>query len=487
MPIEWRDAMALGVPDLDADHKRFVTLVNACEKACIEQNVEMSQRVFELAAEYAQNHFKREEVFMLSNGFPEYEAHKRAHSAMSLDLRGLWRGFLAEPDVKAKIRLTHKLHESLTKWLVEHILRDDMKLRQGRKPGMPAAKGTVVAASEVKSRTQDVVRRADVEYELPPHLSHLLIRSEYLLAEMPPIEEDFTSFEALCESAILRRIDKILVFFQRSNPAVKRKLPPIFLASPVFAEKFHQAVKQFIMPVILSSRQIKMMAAAFDCTGVNNEDFWDQVKPILKENILSSWSLAWDDLRLLPNRKPDGSVIMQVKEETKALRGVLAPAPEDNYDLPRVGNREIGVFISLLDTVHDWWKELNRAWEIVQDIYEQEKDPRVFQDRARTGALRDNLLQAFQRFPDQWGDFLVLACHRMFPRVNTIFLDRFTTNLGRNEAEREVYLPYTIHYLRLVKADPSIHAHEMEEEEAWEAEMEELRKYLKGLPDDKRG
>jgi len=189
----------------------------------------------------------------------------------------------------------------------------------------------------------------------------------------------------------------------------------------------------------------------------------------------------------VPTTKPDGSRVLQVKDETKLLREMLASTEDDMYDLPKVGNREIDVFTSLLDTSIDWWYTLNKAWEIVEDIYEQEKDPRIFQDKARVGALRDNLLNAFQRFPDQWGDFLVLACHRMFPRISTIFLESFTTNLGRNEAEREVHLPYTVRYLRQVRSFPSIREQELAEEEQWQTEMEQLRKYLKGMDNVKRG
>jgi len=94
--------------------------------------------------------------------------------------------------------------------------------------------------------------------------------------------------------------------------------------------------------------------------------------------------------------------------------------------------------------------------------------------------LRDNLLAAFQRFPDQWGDFLILACHRMFPRISTLFLESFVTNVGRNDAEREVHLPYTVRTLRQARLDPSIREAELAEEEQWQEEMERLRKYLRG-------
>jgi len=305
-------------------------------------------------------------------------------------------------------------------------------------------------------------------------------RFQFVVPQMPEVKGDFDNFEQLCEAAIHHRVNKILVFFQRSNPEVKRKLPPVFLASPAFAAKFHAAVSKFIIPAITASRQIKMMSASVDCSGLDTENFWELLKQILKDSILATWRAAWDDLRLVPVTKPDGSRVLQVKDETKLLREMLAADEDALYDLPKVGNREIDVFISLLDTTVDWWDSLNRTWDIVEDIYEQEKDPRVFQDKARVGALRDNLLAAFQRFPEQWGDFLILACHRMFPRVSSLFIEDFTRSVGRNETEREAIMPYTIRYLRQVRDFPSIREKEAAEEAQWQAEIDELRKFLKG-------
>ncbi len=483
MPIVWRDAMAVGAADLDADHKRLLALLNASEKAVGEQALEVGARLFELVADYAQTHFQREEVFMLSSGFSGYERHKRLHRAMTEEARQLWRGYLSAGEDKARLPHLVSLRDMLNRWLTEHVLGEDMQLKAltGKRARAAAPSGAPpVAPKEVLSRQVEVQKTADVVYDLPPEFAHLLQPFSCKVPELPPPESDFTRFEDLCQAAIRHRIERVLVFFQRGNPEVRRALPPPFLASAEFAGKFHAAVAQLILPAILSSRQIKMMSTNIDCTGLDTDSFWEVLPPILKDHILACWRAAWDDLRLLPGKKADGTRIWQVKEETRALRALLEPSDPAAYDLPRIANREIDLFTSLLDTVTDWWGQLNRCWDIVEDIYEQEKDPRIFQDKARVGALRDNLLAAFETFPEQWGDFLVLACHRMFPRISSLFLERFTHNVGHNEAERELHLPYTVRYLRQVRAHPDIRAEEEREEEAWQAEMEQLRLYLKG-------
>ena len=80
-------------------------------------------------------------------------------------------------------------------------------------------------------------------------------------------------------------------------------------------------------------------------------------------------------------------------------------------------------------------------------------------------------------------DFLVLSCHRVFPRISTQFLETFTHNLGRNEADREKILPYTIRYLRQARERPEIRRREMMEEAEWRERMQRLRDFLAGRVD----
>ncbi|CAA7624450.1 conserved hypothetical protein [Magnetospirillum sp. LM-5] len=330
-------------------------------------------------------------------------------------------------------------------------------------------------AAERKARQE--ARDRDVEYALPPNLAHLLKRMDYVVPELPAPTRDFATFEKLCLAAICRRVDTILVFFQRHNPALRLELPTFFLASPEFAGRFHQVIEKFVFPTIWDSRQVRMLATNFDWASEDADSFWDHVTRPLERSIQQGWITAWDDLRLLETHR-NGGKVLQVKDATKELRQLLLPSDPMVYDIPKIGNREIGVFKSLLDPANDWSEVLNRSWRLCYDLYEQEKDPRVFQDKARDGAFRDGLLTVFGRFPPEWADFLVLTCHRVFPRVTTSFLERFATNLGRNEAEREAHIPYTIRYLRQVREIPEIREREREQEMEWEDKMKELRNYL---------
>jgi hypothetical protein len=326
----------------------------------------------------------------------------------------------------------------------------------------------------------------DISYEVPEHLAHLLKRISYLLPQPPEPVSGFGSFDELCEAAVMARVERVLVFFQRSNPEVDRALPRPFLLSPEFSENFRKAVNRFVFPAIRESRQIRMQATSFKWEEANTDTFWDHTSRQLKEKLQQVWIQAWCDLKLIETRKGDGSKVFQVKNETKTLREMLQPPHPDAYDLPKIGNRELDVFCSLLDPATDWFTKLSDIWQTCHDLYEQEKDPRVFQDRAREGALRDNLLAAFQRFPDQWADFLVLTCHRVFPRVNCAFMEKFTTNVGSTDAERERHLPFVMRYLYQVKDNPEVSVGERKEENDWAQKAQELRRWLKGEDDEKK-
>ncbi len=325
----------------------------------------------------------------------------------------------------------------------------------------------------------------DISYEVPAHLAYLLKRIAYAVPQPPEPVNGFASFDDLCEAAVVARVERVLVFFQRCNPEVQRALPRPFLLSPEFAENFRKAVNRFVIPNIRESRQIRMQAASFKWEEANTITFWEHTNRQLKEKLQQVWMQSWIDLKLIETRKGDGTRVFQVKPETKVLREMLQPPHPDTYDLPKIGNRELDVFCSLLDPNTDWFAKLSDIWQTCHDLYEQEKDPRVFQDRAREGALRDNLLTAFQRFPDQWADFLVLTCHRVFPRINCSFIEKFTTNVGSTEAERERHLPFVMRYLYQVKDNPEISVWERKEELEWEQKAQELRRWMKGDGDTK--
>ncbi|OIQ88120.1 hypothetical protein GALL_300120 [mine drainage metagenome] len=356
------------------------------------------------------------------------------------------------------------------------ILRNAREMRASRQ-----SSETAPVAEEKTASSDD-----DEFYYLPPNLAHLLKHVEYTSpAPLEPMQK-FETFRQLYETAIINKINNTLVFFHKQCDSTFRDLPRPFILSPAFSKNLQKAIEALIFPHIDSNHQVHILTPGVDWTNIDTQTFWtNRNTQLVRRKIRQLWARAWDELKLVKTAGEDGVAIAQIKENTKLLRSLLAPTTEDEYDIPRIANREILFFESMIDTPEDWLDSMNAIWQRCQDLYEQEIDPRVFQQKAREGALRDNILLACKEFPEQWGDFLVLLCHYVFPRISTRFLEQFTASLGTTDALREQRMPYLMRYLRLARINPKIKARELKEEEAWRSQSLELRNFLTGRAESK--
>lgn len=322
----------------------------------------------------------------------------------------------------------------------------------------------------------------DLEYYLPPHLAHLLDHITYEIPQLVPVDAKYDNFDEWCCEVIIYRVNCVLNFFQRHNPNLVRELPPPFLLSPKFAERFATAIRQLIFPTLRNSRQLRLLSSTINYKGIDAETFWKTIDDISRASLQLVWSTAWDALKPVEVLK-EGEVVSQIKEATKDLRKLLHPLAPNDYDLPRIGSSEIELFKSLFDTNFDWSEQLNSVWSHIHFLYEQEMDPRVFQQKAREGALRDFMLATLPKFPELWGEFIVLLCHRVFPRLSTVYLERFVRNFGTDKERRQRAMPHLMRYLSYAEADPKIKRSELLNEARWHEQVKELRKYLKGHKD----
>jgi len=477
MPIVWREALSLTEPHIDQQHKSIINSLNALEKARHEKDRATIGTLFANLLPYFRKHFKEEEHYFDEIAFPHRDSHRQLHTALLGRCEELQFAYSRASDEGGRMAAVDGLQSFLAEYLVEHVLKEDLKAKPFLKRDGGGASSMM--ALDERAKEDDERRRArrerDVEYRLPDHLAYLLKRIEFDVPDMPPPVGGFTSFEALCEAAIFRRLDRVLLFFHRRNPELKRELPPFFLGSPQFRAKFHEAQRQLILPLLKDSRQIHLAASSLDLKTLDDENFWTMIEPTLRANIMQWWRLSWASMRpIAVRREEDGRQVWKVKDELKRLREILQPDAPEDYDLPKIGQKELDLFASLLDVDVDWWSKLNLAWTIFVDLYEQEKDPRIFQQAAREGALRDFMLESFNKFPLEWLDFMLLACHYAFPRVTTQFLDNFT----RNYENRDNTLPYTMRFLGLIDAKPEIRHREIRAEAEYRRQREELRAEL---------
>jgi hemerythrin-like metal-binding protein len=477
MPIVWRDTMSLNEPHLDHQHKLVVNTLNVLEKACREKNQAAIHLVFSNLLPYFRKHFQEEEAFFEQVKYPRRDWHKQVHAQLLQQADDINGRFRMASDDEGRLAAAGALQLFVEDYIFGHMVKEDLKAKPYTKIDTSSEVSMVVLheqAEEAREQRKQL-REKDLEYHLPPHLEHLLKRIEFVVPEFPEPKKDFTNFQALCESAIFRRLDRVLMFFHRYNPDLRRELPPFFLSSSKFREKLHAALRAQIFPMLWESRQVRLAASSLDLTTLDDESFWTRIEGTLRADIMHWWRTSWMNMRpIVSKRDADGRTVLKVKDNLKSLREMLQPDDPEDYDLPKIGQRELDLFASLLDVDTDWWDKLNLAWKIFVDLYEQEKDPRVFQQKAREGALRDYMLESFNKFPTEWLDFLLLCCHANFPRVTTMFLDSFTRNYDR----RDMVLPFTMRYLEQIAERKDIRHREIEAEALYVKQREELRGYL---------
>lgn len=123
-PLVWTDALAIGIPEIDRQHRYLVDSIAEARRTLPEQPPpeQVEQLTCDLLV-YAINHFETEEVLMQRQGYGDAEAHRRQHrdfSARVIALRDELRA--GRPVSRAE------LLDFLGDWLSHHIMQTDRGL-----------------------------------------------------------------------------------------------------------------------------------------------------------------------------------------------------------------------------------------------------------------------------------------------------------------------------------------------------------------------
>ncbi len=123
--LEWSEKMSVGLPELDADHKELIRVINrlAADALAADQRNAVRQSLFALLR-YAEFHFAREEMVMAACRHPGTEHHKSEHADFVARIRELNRRFDEDPDKSADV-VNEALLQYLQDWWNHHILIAD--------------------------------------------------------------------------------------------------------------------------------------------------------------------------------------------------------------------------------------------------------------------------------------------------------------------------------------------------------------------------
>ncbi|MBK1681882.1 bacteriohemerythrin [Rhodocyclus tenuis] len=115
--IEWSDAMSVGNPELDNDHRRLIEIVNQLGVNVELRNHNSIEFILDDLTSFVHEHFRREEAYLEQIGFPDRQRHRDIHTTIMARIdNARWKylqGFLTA--------IEDELLSFLTQWLNQHI------------------------------------------------------------------------------------------------------------------------------------------------------------------------------------------------------------------------------------------------------------------------------------------------------------------------------------------------------------------------------
>ncbi len=123
--ITWSDSLSVGIVEIDAQHKKLVSIINALNDNLLDSR---SKSVFEQLlnelVSYTQEHFGTEEKLFAQFDYPETDDHKKEHKFFVQELMKFTRGFY---EGGTEFLLSADIVAFLVNWLVNHIQTTDKK------------------------------------------------------------------------------------------------------------------------------------------------------------------------------------------------------------------------------------------------------------------------------------------------------------------------------------------------------------------------
>ncbi len=122
LPIEWSDALSVGVPTIDGQHRVLIAYINQLSSAIKrQQSATVMGLVLAGLEGYTRVHFKFEERIFDRLHWHDSEDHARGHRMFEQQIAGFRSRFAA-----GDTQLAVSVLEFMVRWLAEHILVDDM-------------------------------------------------------------------------------------------------------------------------------------------------------------------------------------------------------------------------------------------------------------------------------------------------------------------------------------------------------------------------
>jgi len=126
LEIAWRDFLAVGVPEMDAEHRQFIARVNELNRVIVDarDKATVRQAIDSMLAEALQ-HFSHEQALLAELAYPEAQEHAAKHVRLAVQFERLRAEF--EQAEFSFVWAVKGLR--LKQLLVAHLLKEDLKYR----------------------------------------------------------------------------------------------------------------------------------------------------------------------------------------------------------------------------------------------------------------------------------------------------------------------------------------------------------------------
>ena len=121
----WNQSLSVGDEHIDDDHKELFALVNELQTANMSRDY-LSGIIGRLD-NYAKEHFSREEDYMRAADYPGLEAHIAEHRLFNEWIDSVKTTYTRAPE--SPFVIGEQVNDYVSRWLVNHIMKVDMKYR----------------------------------------------------------------------------------------------------------------------------------------------------------------------------------------------------------------------------------------------------------------------------------------------------------------------------------------------------------------------
>lgn len=123
--FQWTEELSVGDPLLDKQHQHLLSKINALIDAIFESEDTVSvYEIIRFLDSYVNEHFRDEEDYMFTHGYPKLDEHRLLHEAFIIQYRNLKQKIFTEKPSELSLV---EMENILAKWWINHIGQEDKK------------------------------------------------------------------------------------------------------------------------------------------------------------------------------------------------------------------------------------------------------------------------------------------------------------------------------------------------------------------------